>query len=305
MNKGVLFLYKKLMCMLLVLLFCSNTILFAATIDQQPELVGYKADFSYTIISNTITINFDEQVYSGPNVAGITIDSLPAKVSFSTHSDETSVYINLPDGELVDGKDYNVFIPVGAVVNSKGNTIPKDINIVLQMGTVSDRFIPEKELIKYRKEIGKTYWINKSELESLRYLNGDFYPTAKLKRFPQIKVLSLGGKNNSDYLVSIDGKGKYLVSLYLFELLKANEDGKVYKLFSKSPYTTFKFSKATWKKVDYDYYWLGMTSTMALITMGSPKSTNNTTGSYGTYSQWVYPYTYLYFKNGVLTSWQD
>jgi hypothetical protein len=51
--------------------------------------------------------------------------------------------------------------------------------------------------------------------------------------------------------------------------------------------------------------WLGMTSAMALESWGKPSDINRSVGSWGVHEQWIYGDTYLYFEDGVLTSWQD
>lgn len=50
---------------------------------------------------------------------------------------------------------------------------------------------------------------------------------------------------------------------------------------------------------------LGMTPCMALASWGIAERVNRSVGSYGTHEQWVYNDSYLYFENGILTSWQD
>jgi hypothetical protein len=52
---------------------------------------------------------------------------------------------------------------------------------------------------------------------------------------------------------------------------------------------------------------LGMTPEMARNARGEPSDINRTVGSWGVHEQWVYSDTgtYLYFENGILTSWQD
>ncbi len=50
---------------------------------------------------------------------------------------------------------------------------------------------------------------------------------------------------------------------------------------------------------------LGMTSDAVSASMGAPRDVNRSVGSWGIHEQWVYPGKYLYFENGVLTSWQD
>lgn len=53
--------------------------------------------------------------------------------------------------------------------------------------------------------------------------------------------------------------------------------------------------------------WIGMTDKMARDSWGAPNDINRTVTAYGTSEQWVYDKmkTYLYFENGILTSWQD
>jgi len=48
-----------------------------------------------------------------------------------------------------------------------------------------------------------------------------------------------------------------------------------------------------------------MTTEQVKMSWGSPYDINRTAGSWGIHEQWVYGDKYLYFENGVLTSWQD
>ncbi len=55
---------------------------------------------------------------------------------------------------------------------------------------------------------------------------------------------------------------------------------------------------------------LGMTNDMATASWGDPEDTNRTVGSFGVHEQWIYGNDiefrkYLYFENGILTSWQE
>lgn len=52
---------------------------------------------------------------------------------------------------------------------------------------------------------------------------------------------------------------------------------------------------------------LGMTKEQVIASWGKPDDINRSVGSWGVHEQWVYgnPYrNYLYFENGILTSWQ-
>ena len=52
-------------------------------------------------------------------------------------------------------------------------------------------------------------------------------------------------------------------------------------------------------------YWIGMSPEMATESLGNPETINHSVGSWGVNEQWVYPSLYLYFDNGVLTSYQS
>jgi hypothetical protein len=52
--------------------------------------------------------------------------------------------------------------------------------------------------------------------------------------------------------------------------------------------------------------WIGMTDAMAKESWGYPDDINRTVGSFGVHEQWVYPNdVYLYFEDGILTTFQD
>jgi len=54
-------------------------------------------------------------------------------------------------------------------------------------------------------------------------------------------------------------------------------------------------------------YWLGMTTEMCKKSLGYPDDINRSRGPWGLHQQWIYrkPFKkYLYFENGILTSYQ-
>ena len=65
------------------------------------------------------------------------------------------------------------------------------------------------------------------------------------------------------------------------------------------------FGTKNGKRILNGEIWLGMTSSMAIESIGVPKEKNRTIGSWGEHEQWVYEYRYLYFENDILKSWQD
>jgi hypothetical protein len=74
----------------------------------------------------------------------------------------------------------------------------------------------------------------------------------------------------------------------------------------RKKYLTEKYGQTNGMKIWKGELWVGMTKVMVLEGLGSPKDTNKTTGQSGVHEQWIYNGNkYLYFENGVLTSWQD
>ncbi|MHB8079597.1 MAG: hypothetical protein ACYDIE_10125 [Candidatus Krumholzibacteriia bacterium] len=58
-------------------------------------------------------------------------------------------------------------------------------------------------------------------------------------------------------------------------------------------------------RIDRHEIWIGMSSAMALASIGSPRERNRTVTASGVREQWVYAERYLYFDDGILTGWQD
>ncbi len=61
----------------------------------------------------------------------------------------------------------------------------------------------------------------------------------------------------------------------------------------------------TWEAIKSQTVYVGMDEEMAEMSWGKPKRINTTTYSWGTFEQWCYYSSYLYFENGILNSWQD
>ena len=60
-----------------------------------------------------------------------------------------------------------------------------------------------------------------------------------------------------------------------------------------------KYGQKTYNKLRKGDYWIGMTTAMAGISLGSPKKVNSTVGSWGDHEQWVYDNFNLYFEDGI------
>lgn len=66
-----------------------------------------------------------------------------------------------------------------------------------------------------------------------------------------------------------------------------------------------KYGEMNFKRMMKGETWIGMTETMFLEMKGKPEKVNRTVSSSGAKEQWVYGYSYYYFENGKLTTWQD
>ncbi|GED72552.1 hypothetical protein BRE01_62540 [Brevibacillus reuszeri] len=134
--------------------------------------------------------------------------------------------------------------------------------------------------------------------------------------------------------IAKDSQGNYLEKLSPVWILKVTENGSFYTLHLKSgektytmdyihfstevymnfldynPYTTYKWTDKVWDHIKKDSVFIGMNQDMVSLSLGIPTRKNITTYSWGVMEQWVYDYksfgtTYLYFKNGILTSFQQ
>jgi hypothetical protein len=84
----------------------------------------------------------------------------------------------------------------------------------------------------------------------------------------------------------------------------AEEDRK--KEEQRKAYLIKKYGSATGENIFAGKVWIGMIDSLAKESWGDPEDINRTVGSWGVREQWVYSNeNYLYFENGVLTSWQN
>ncbi|WP_249621014.1 hypothetical protein [Desulfuromonas sp. CSMB_57] len=65
------------------------------------------------------------------------------------------------------------------------------------------------------------------------------------------------------------------------------------------------WSKRALNAINNKNIYIGMTKKQVLTSWGRPKDVNRMVGSWGVHEQWVYPGSYLYFENGILSSFQD
>jgi len=107
--------------------------------------------------------------------------------------------------------------------------------------------------------------------------------------------------NNGYWLIEKDSLKGYTSEIYL------EENQTMHDIKSKNDKDNIikKYGKDISNKIFEHQIWIGMSSEMTILSIGYPESINKTTGSWGVHEQWVYKNKYLYFENGVLTSWQE
>lgn len=120
-----------------------------------------------------------------------------------------------------------------------------------------------------------------------------------LKTIPEnteLKLLSLYRHNY--ILVKYDGTEGYLMDVYFKQTPK-------FLVFVQRETLLLKYSNAIIRRIMNREYWIDMTDDMARASLGNPEKVNASTGSWGIHEQWIYDGIYLYFKNGVLSSYQN
>lgn len=66
-----------------------------------------------------------------------------------------------------------------------------------------------------------------------------------------------------------------------------------------------KYGTETYLRLKSEKFWIGMKDEMTRFSLGEPIKINSSVGSWGIHEQWVYKDLYLYFENGILTSYQN
>ena len=85
----------------------------------------------------------------------------------------------------------------------------------------------------------------------------------------------------------------------ILEMEKVHEEDEKYYIK--------RYGEATYIKIVMHKYWIGMTSDMALLSLGYPDKINRSVGSWGVHEQWIYnsKELYLFFENEILNSYQE
>ena len=165
--------------------------------------------------------------------------------------------------------------------------------------------------IKFEKVIGETFY-SVSGTKLIR--RPDTYEV--LIHLPSNRKVKVLESNAKYYKINYNDSIGWVLRIALIsetEKQKIIADKQAKELADKKQYEqnkeTFvkKFGSEVAEKILYKRIWLGMTDEMARLSKGSPDKINRSVGPWGVHEQWVYDFEdmYLYFENGILTSWQD
>lgn len=148
--------------------------------------------------------------------------------------------------------------------------------------------------------IGKTFWVNFGNYPLRAIYAESGQSIYNLKKFEKFTV--------KDVFTGVLSDNSSGASIYL----KVITEDKINGLFPFNESYILKSNPLSSKRparivnaIKQEKIVLGMTRDEAKLSWGEPKDINRTVGSWGVHEQWVYGSTYLYFKNGVLTSFQD
>lgn len=186
------------------------------------------------------------------------------------------------------------------------------------------KFDIENKISEIRKEINQIELQNQKEEGTPAEISS---MGGKLRDAPSVAGNTVVELNEGDevliydwfekpyFKASFEGKAGYLSYGSLVEndfiknFLDEIEENRLQNLEEENPKLarlTKKYGTSTAERLMRKEIWVGMTSEMARDALGRPEDINRSTYSWGVNEQWIYPYgKYLYFEDGVLTSWQD
>ena len=110
------------------------------------------------------------------------------------------------------------------------------------------------------------------------------------------------------FKVQINDKYDSIMSFEtLNEAVFKRDTEKIYTVLEKSPAVLFDWDEKTWKRVEENMPWTGMTTDMLLVQFKmKPDQTSELTTKFSEIELWIYTEDYgdaiYYFKDGVLTN---
>lgn len=131
-----------------------------------------------------------------------------------------------------------------------------------------------------------------------------------LKKDTKMKVM---GQKGDYYDVSCNGLTGWVRKVFVASETEYNAKKKASMQATKNQIANRKselvkkYGETNAQRIIDKKIWIGMTDKMARESWGEPKDINRTVGTFGVHEQWVYygDGNYLYFEDGILTTWQD
>ncbi|MDA3971632.1 MAG: hypothetical protein PF442_09805 [Desulfobulbaceae bacterium] len=172
-------------------------------------------------------------------------------------------------------------------------------------------FVSEME--EAQKLLGKTVWnkANSTELSD-RSMHDHINCTREIGTFEKMQLIGVEwGNYESSPIKFVFKTEDGLSATWEGSYSRINDtDNNLLKPFSENwyledPQVLFvSWGKKVMESIESKKIFAGMTKEQVLLSWGEPKKRNTSVGSWGVHEQWVYGSQYLYFKNGVLSSYQ-
>ena len=239
------------------------------------------------------------------------------------------IYVFIRDGDIYDiEREYQ---SVGKVKKGKRVIFIKDVHdygmIVFIDG---ERYYVKRRWLKPLAEIEKKEMEQEiadsiavmnatpmffSFADSVYKLPNDIKPIMRMERGTEVLyVKDVEAKGLSYSLIIYKGE-EYYISKYALitegDLQRRAEQNKKIKEGNTKYKQSLinKYGDRNANRILEHKIWLGMTDEMAVKSWGNPDDINRTVSTYGVKEQWIYGdisnRRYLYFENGILTTWQD
>jgi hypothetical protein len=162
------------------------------------------------------------------------------------------------------------------------------------------------------KWLGKTLWFVDTEIKTFDSDTND-YGSIAVKRNSPLKVVNIVAGWDSDapiwfILQTLSGEEGF-INIHVSDTNVSESFRDICRFedyfLEEDPRKTYKWDEKIWSAIDKGEVFLGMTKQQVIMSWGKPERINRTVISSSTSEQWVYGRVYLYFDNGILTSFQD
>lgn len=203
-------------------------------------------------------------------------------------------------------------------LTKRKSDIEKELALINQEIQSKNKFLTEVKVQEFEKSLtiksmkdinaldsksiatgNKIFVIKKNEDFTLLNFDTDFYLVNYKDQKGYVYYVYLNGISGiEDYKSYWTKKNEENRQLEKQRELAEKKSGRLQKL-------TQKFGSENAFKIINKKIWIGMTDEMTRESIGNPEKVNRSTYSSGTHEQWIYKDKYVYFENGILTSWQD